>query len=135
MNVRAKFLVISGRNLARKITRTCVKCTRYSPVCNQLIMGELPSHRVTPSYPLEAIGVDYAGPFTLREKLGRGKKTFKAYVCLFVCLSTKALHLEPVTDLSMEAFLSTLKRFIARRGKPSHIYSDNDCNFLGATSQ
>jgi len=56
----------------------------------------------------------------------------KAYICVFISLSIKAVHLELVTDLTSEAFIACLKRFIARRGLPSLIWSDNGTNFVGA---
>lgn len=59
----------------------------------------------------------------------------KGYVCLFICLATKALHIEAITELSTDAFLNTLKRFISRRGKPNNIYSDNGTNFIGANTK
>jgi hypothetical protein len=40
-----------------------------------------------------------------------------------------------VTSLTTEAFLAALRRFIARRGKPRTIYSDNGTNFQGAANQ
>ena len=56
----------------------------------------------------------------------------KTYICVFVSLSVKAAHLELVSDLTSEAFVATLRRFIARRGKPSLIWSDHGSNFVGA---
>lgn len=41
-------------------------------------------------------------------------------------------HLKPAEDLSTEAFVSTLRRFMARRNVPENIYSDNGTNFQGA---
>ena len=49
--------------------------------------------------------------------------------------STKAVHLEVVSDLTTAAFLATLRRFIARRGKPSVIWSDHGTNFVGAARE
>lgn len=54
---------------------------------------------------------------------------------MFICFSTKAIHLEAVSDLSTPAFLAALDRFIARRGCPSCIYSDNGRNFVGAATE
>lgn len=62
----------------------------------------------------------------------RSRKTDKAYVALFVCFATRAAHIELVSSLSTEAFLAALRRFIARRGKPTEINSDNGTNFVGA---
>ena len=59
----------------------------------------------------------------------------KAYMCIFVSLTVKAVHLEVVSDLTSEAFIATLRRFIARRGHPSRIWSDNGTNFVGANRQ
>ncbi|XP_072400732.1 uncharacterized protein [Diabrotica undecimpunctata] len=98
-------------------------------------MGDLPAARVTPTLPFSVIGVDYAGPFVLKTKRGRNSSSYKAYVYLFVCLAVKANHLEFVTDLTAQSFLDVLKRFIARRGKPAQIMSDNGTNFVGSNNK
>ena len=43
------------------------------------------------------------------------QKIVKSYVAVFVCFSSKAIHLELVSDLTTDAFMASLKRFIARR--------------------
>lgn len=63
---------------------------------------------------------------------GRGHKSYKSYIAVFVCLSTKAIHLELVNDLTTEIFIAALRRFMVRRGHVSHMYSDNATNFIGA---
>lgn len=80
-------------------------------------------------------GVDYGGPLYIRDSKRRNAKVSKAYMAIFVCFVTKAVHLELVSDLTTEAFLNSLKRFMARRGKVSHIYSDNATNFTGAAKE
>ena len=112
-----------------------MKCFRASPKSDQPLMGELPSNRVTPTFPFTETGVDYAGPFILKDRRGRGHKKFKGYVSLFICMATKAVHLELVSELSTQGFLCALKRFISRRGKPSVIFSDNGSNFVGAVNE
>jgi len=98
-------------------------------------MGVLPSSRVTPSRPFSYCGVDYAGPVILREGKRRNARNHKAYICIFVCFATKAVHIEVVGNLTTDSFLACLKRFIARRGRPNSIYSDNGTTFVGASRQ
>ena len=95
-------------------------------------MGQLPASRTTPSHPFSTTGIDHAGPFIL--KLGHTRKPVlvKAYMAIFVLFSTKAVHIEVVSDLATEAFLASLKRFTARRGLPNSIHTDNGTNFVGA---
>ncbi|XP_046810032.1 uncharacterized protein LOC124420614 [Lucilia cuprina] len=95
-------------------------------------MADLPAVRVRQAFPFQNSGCDYAGSFTLKMHGGRNARTTKGYICLFVCMVTSAIHLELSTDLSTECFLAALRRFMARRGKCSTIYSDNGKNFVGA---
>ncbi|GFW66984.1 hypothetical protein TNCV_4688691 [Trichonephila clavipes] len=46
--------------------------------------------------------------------------------------ASKAVYLKIVSDLTTDAFLATLKRFVARCGKCATISSDNAKNFVGA---
>lgn len=95
-------------------------------------MGQLPADRVKISRSFSKVGIDYCGPFFVRDSVRRNSKQYKAYVAIFVCIATKAVHIELVEDMTTEAFIGSLKRFIARRGLPSDIYSDNGRNFVGA---
>nr|XP_015836641.1 PREDICTED: uncharacterized protein LOC107398133 [Tribolium castaneum] len=95
-------------------------------------MGDLPSLRISQIKPFSCVGVDYGGPFKITLGRTRGSKSQKAYICVFLCFSTKAIHIELVSDLSTEAFLAALRRFVARRGRCSYIYSDCGTNFVGA---
>lgn len=95
-------------------------------------MGSLPPSRMTPSSPFTHTGVDYAGPFHISLSVDRGQRSTKDYVALFVCLCTKAIHLEDIDDYSTSGFCAAFQRFVSRRGLPSHMYSDNNTNFQGA---
>ena len=70
-------------------------------------------------------------------KLGHTHKPtlIHAYVCVFVCFTTRAGHLEMVSDLSTTAFLACLRCFVSRRGLPRHVYSDNGSNFVVANNR
>ena len=95
-------------------------------------MGQLPSERVTPDIVFSKVGVDYAGPVYIKLGAVRRPMIVKAYVAVFVSLSVKAVHLEAVSDLTAEAFLACLRRFVAHRGKPTLLWSDHGSNFIGA---
>ncbi|XP_025831267.1 uncharacterized protein LOC112904716 [Agrilus planipennis] len=133
-SLRDKYWPISGKNVIKKVIRNCITCFRANPRSITPLMGSLPRPRVIPSPPFSNCGVDYAGPVNIKEKRGRGSKTFKAYICIFVCFATKGIHLELVTSLTAEACMAAIRRFISRRGLPQHIYSDNGTNFVGTKS-
>lgn len=98
----------------------------------QQYMANLPVSRVKPEKPFANSAVDYTGTFFIRVNSGRGYKKFKAYVAIFVCMSTRAIHVEVVSDMTAEAFIAAFRRFVARRGAVRHIYSDNGTNFGAA---
>jgi len=78
-------------------------------------MGELPSTRVQPSRPFLNTGVDFAGLISLNVGTPRSKTITKGYIAIFVRFANKAVHIEAVTSLTTEAFLSALRRYVARR--------------------
>ena len=126
-------LHVVGARSARTVCRSCITCRRQSAHSESQMMGQVPSQRMTQHHPFEIVGVDYAGPLTIKKGHTRKSVLIKAYLAIFVCFATKAVHLEVIEDLSTEDFISGLKRFIARRGLPSQkIHSDNGRNFIGA---
>ncbi|XP_029673017.1 uncharacterized protein LOC115241409 [Formica exsecta] len=98
-------------------------------------MGDLPRSRVMPARPFLLTGVDYAGPIQLRTSKGRGHRAHKAFIAVFVCLSTRAVHIEVVSDYTAEAFLAALRRLTARRGLCRSLHSDCGTNFVCADAQ
>ena len=88
-------------------------------------MPPWPKERVSKSNPFTYVGLDYLGPIQVKE----GNTVTKMWICLFTCLAVRAIHLELVKGLSAQLFLDCLRRFIARRGKPSLIISDNAPQF------
>ncbi|XP_066596555.1 uncharacterized protein [Prorops nasuta] len=95
-------------------------------------MADLPASRVDISNPFSHTGIDFFGPMFIKEKKYRNKKRIKVYGCVFICMSSKAVHIEIVSELTSDAFIAALRRFVGRRGVPAHIYSDNGTNFVGA---
>lgn len=132
--LRQRFWLLDGKNQVRKVVRTCIRCFRFDPNTVEYKMGNLPSARVCEAIPFVNTGVDFCGPFHIKEKKYRNRNRIKVYVCVFVCMAVKAVHLEVVSDLTSEGFLAALRRFVARRGVPGHIFSDNGTNFVGANN-
>ncbi|XP_062715058.1 uncharacterized protein LOC134291384 [Aedes albopictus] len=130
--VRQQYWVIGLRTAVRRTVHGCVRCARLKGQTANQLMGSLPVPRVMGTRAFVHVGVDYAGPFAIRALCVRGVKTTKGYLAVFVCMSTKAVHLEVASDLSTGMFISALKRFIAKRGYPSEIWSENGTNFVGA---
>ncbi|XP_018378595.1 PREDICTED: uncharacterized protein LOC108771166 [Trachymyrmex cornetzi] len=133
--LRQRFWLLDGRNQVRKIVRACSRCSRFNAKAIEYKMGNLPPVRVRQAVPFSNTGIDFCGPFFIKEKKYRNRARIKAYVCVFVCMAVKAVHLEVVSDLSSEGFIAALRRFVARRGLPDHIFSDNGTNFVGANNQ
>jgi len=131
-HLRQRYWIIGSRNLVKAHIRRCVTCARQAAKASTQLMGNLPESRVNPSPPFSHTGVDYAGPFGIIPFVGRGQRIRKHYVALFVCLATKAIHLEVAEDYSTAGFLAAFHRFVSRRGLPTHMYSDNGTNFHGA---
>ncbi|XP_015188448.1 PREDICTED: uncharacterized protein LOC107072770 [Polistes dominula] len=130
--IRQLYWIIGGRAPVKSYVLRCVLCARYRGIRAQQLMGQLPLARVTSSRPFSHTGIDYAGPLRLKTWKERGSKTHKGWICVFVCLSTSAAHLDVVSDYSAEGFIATYRRFTSRRGVPSDLYADCGTNFLGA---
>ena len=128
--LRTKFWVVRGRQIVKRTIGTCVTCKRHlekgllpppSPA--------LPESRVCADYCFETTGVDYAGPLLVKSIYRSSTSMNKAYICLFTCATSRAVHLELAPNLEADAFLRCLRRFFNRRGKPSLLIDDNATTF------
>ncbi|XP_075158044.1 uncharacterized protein LOC142231314 [Haematobia irritans] len=127
--VRTQFWIPRAKNLIKSVINKCKPCIIYKKRCQVQLMSALPPERVDISRPFVHTGLDFAGPFDIKNYTGRACLITKGYVCVFVCFSTKAIHLEATSDLSTPAFLAAFSRFISRQGCPLHIHSDNGTTF------
>lgn len=133
--LRKQYWITHARAQIKNFTRKCPTCFRQRMKTSEQIMSSLPEYRTTPKRAFSNVGVDYAGPFMLRPNLLRGRANqtrLKAYIAVFVCLVTRAIHLELVSDSSTQAFIAALRRMVSRRGAITMIISDNATNFVGA---
>ena len=128
-----QFHFIGAKYLAKSISRSCVRCRKVYAQTYKQLMGQLPANRVTPTAPFQHAGADFAGPITVKRGYTRVRTLEKnIYLYFCICMATKAVHLEVVRDISTEGFLAALRCFVARRGCPSTLVTDNGSNFIGA---
>ena len=124
--VRQEYWLLKGRTEVRRIILNCRLCRRIEGRPYKLpTMAPLPKQRVTESSPFTFTGLDYLGPLYIKE----GLQYKKVWVCLFTCLCVRAIHLELVSDMTSIQFLLALRRFVARRGRPTEIFCDNAPQF------
>ncbi|XP_058828010.1 uncharacterized protein LOC131687931 [Topomyia yanbarensis] len=130
--LRQNFYIPKLRMLIRKVGRSCQYCKVQKAVPVPPQMAPLPKERLTPFVrPFTYIGVDYMGPFEVKV----GRSLVKRWICLFTCLTVRAVHLELAHSLSTSSCVMAFRRFVARRGAPLEVFSDNGTNFVGANRQ
>ena len=105
--------IVRARGVVRAITRECVACRGTSGKPRPQLMGQLPRERILTGLVFYQVGVDYAGPILIKSGAVRKLTVAKAYICVFTSFSVKAVHIEPVTELTTAALLATLRRFVA----------------------
>lgn len=133
--LRGKYWLINAANSVKRFVRECVTCIRQNAKNKEQKMGDLPDSRVRRCRPFLITGTDFAGPINVKMSKGRGAKSYKAYICLFVCMCTKALHIEVISDMTTQAFLAAFKRFVSRRGHVVEMWSDHGTSFIGAEKE
>ncbi|XP_055604521.1 uncharacterized protein LOC129752777 [Uranotaenia lowii] len=129
--IRQRFQIPHLRTLVKRVGKECQMCKIKKAVPKLPIMAPLPAVRLTPFIkPFTHTGIDYFGPQMVKQ----GRSLVKRWVALFTCLTIRAVHLEIVYSLSTQSCVMAIRRFIARRGSPATIYTDNGTNFLGANN-
>ena len=137
--LRERYWIIKAKSIICKVLSTCLLCKHDRSVPKPQLMGNLPKERIAVFKPPFTItGVDCFGPVTIKQyKRTRtsNNKQIKRYGVLFTCLTTMAVHLELLIDMTTGSFLTTLRQFIARRGEPDIIWCDNGSNFVGVEKE
>jgi len=120
------YWIIKGRSAVRRVISSCFQCKKLGAVRGEQLMADLPKESLmSGDPPFTYVGVDYFGPFYLRQ----GRSNVKRYGCLFTCLVIRAVDIEVVNSLDTDSFLNAFRRFINLRGCPTTVYSDNGTNF------
>ncbi|GFS53518.1 integrase catalytic domain-containing protein [Trichonephila inaurata madagascariensis] len=110
------------------MVKQCVRCKRFSAKPLTTAPIQLPLDRVRDAFVFEVAGVDLCGSLILKSKN-------KSWVVLFACVVYRCVYLELVTSISTECFIHAFRRFIAHRGRPSIVYSDNGTNFVVSSAE
>ena len=128
--VRSRYWMSRLRKLVKKVRGTCHGCKRFQAIAYAAPPpGNLPATCTQGVNPFQVIGVDYAGPLQYRL---RKQREGKAYVLLYACSLTRGVYLDLLPNLETQEYLGSMKKFIAWRGRPERIYSDNGRTFVGA---
>ena len=94
-------------------------------------MADLPTDRLDSGPPFSYCGVDFFGPWVVKD----GRKEIKRYGSLYTCLQSRAVHIEVATSLSTDSFINCLQRFISIRGPIRTLRCDCGTNFIGAKNE
>ena len=120
--IRREFWIPRLRRLTKTVVKECHGCLRFHTMAFPAPPpGGLPHERTEGVRPFQVIGVDYAGPLRYQKSK---KCKGKAYFLLYCCSLTRAVYIELLCDQTIDELIPSLKRFIARRGRPEKIYSD-----------
>ena len=119
--VRDRYFILRVKELATNVRKHCRMCKWIRANNETASFGALPPFRMDESEPpFTNTGLDIFGPMKVRMKTP-GKR----YGLIFTCATTRAVHLEVMSDMTADQVFWAFRRFIARRGIPSLIYSDN----------
>ncbi|GFX66475.1 integrase catalytic domain-containing protein [Trichonephila clavipes] len=124
--VRSNYWVPKGRQLVKKVIKKYFICSKYLVKPTDQLTSPLPSDSINQTPSFSVCGLDFVGPLYVNN-FGELQKS---YIILFTCTVTGALHLELVSDMTINSFLLAFRRFLARRGSCKVIYSDNAKTFL-----
>ncbi|KRZ70324.1 hypothetical protein T10_9555 [Trichinella papuae] len=130
--LRQRYWIPRGRSRVRQVIRGCLQCRWATGRPPQPKMADLPEARTNPAPAFAHVGMDFAGPPFVR---ATRKTTAPRYVCLVTCMVSRAVHLELVPEMSTTGVLQALRRFMARRGRPAIIQTDNFRSFQSAASE
>ncbi|XP_049300487.1 uncharacterized protein LOC125774271 [Anopheles funestus] len=130
--LQAKFHIPKVRVEFNRVRRLCQWCKIRDAAPNPPIMGSIPFQRLAVSQrPFTYTGLDYFGPIHVTV----GRRHEKRWGAIFTCLTTRAIHLEVVHTLTTASCILAIRRFVARRGSPREIISDQGTNFVGAARE
>lgn len=145
-HLRRSYWITRARQIVKSVVHHCPICVRYDQAQNVQLMGNLPTDRVTQAECFLHTGLDFAGPFMVKKQRGRPPaiercskqpvtSTLKVWIVIFICLSTRAVHIDVLLGLTIEEFLAAFERFTMRKGRCVKLISDNGTTFVGSDKE
>lgn len=98
-HIRRRYWILQARSVVKTVVHRYVTCRLHQRNMAKQQMGSLPRSRMLVSPPFTHTGLDYCGPFHIRTGGLRVVTTTKTYAAIFVCMTTKAVHIELADDL------------------------------------
>ena len=129
--VKRKYWLLQGANYVRKIINACPKCQRALKRPEIQKMGPLPEQRVRLDGIFENTGLDLMGPFLVKRN---GRADHKAWVVIFTCLASRAVHAEVVFTIEATTLINAIHRFTSRRPGVKTLLSDQGSNMTAAAA-
>lgn len=127
--LRRSFWILRGREAVRKHQQVCSECQRWRGHPSVPRMADLLEARLRLNKPVfYSTGVDCFRPMAVKV----GRRQDKHWGIIFRCLTTRAVHLDLLHTMDLDAYLMALRRFNARRGTLAELWSDRRTNFKGA---
>ncbi|KAL7739552.1 hypothetical protein ACLKA6_008678 [Drosophila palustris] len=124
-NVKSVYCIPKLRVLYKSVRQRCQKCKNDAAIPAPPQMAPVPVARMASfKRPFTFTGIDYFGPIFVN--VGRHKE--KRWGVIFTCMTLRAVHFEIAYSLDTSSCIMCLRNFMARRGTPAEIYSDNGTN-------
>ena len=132
----AGYWIVGAKRLISSFISRCLTCKRLRGEFVSQKMANLPPARVLPSPPFSAVGVDVFGPWSVVSRRTRGGlANAKRWAVIFSCMSTRAIHIELLEEMTSSCFINALRRLVALRGPITNIFSDCGTNFVGTANE
>lgn len=132
----AGFWIVGSKHVESTVIHKCVTCRKLRGRLAYQEMADLPADRLAQKPPFTSIGLDIFGPWTIVTRHTRGGSAeSKRWAVIFMCMSTRAMHIELIESMTTSSFINALRRFFFIRGPAKLLHSDRGTNFVGACKE
>lgn len=130
--LRQVYWIPKIRVFVNRVISKCCFCMIRKAMPQIPRMAKLPKQRLSPYLPpFTYTGMDYMGPFYVTV----GRRNEKRWICVFTCMTMRAIHLEVACSLDTSSCVMCIRNFMNRHGRPHQILSDNATNFKSAEKE